>query len=169
MSHPELPYYQNINNNLNSLNNDNEKYDNDNNSFSIIIEELTSITPEYFTELWNNLSASITFNSFLNNENTTIENKLNEIIQHFTNNLFYIVAAGQIETIVTIYGFISGTQVFGNETINFYFLFEFKLDFNDVWKFDCICKCTDGNLIGSVIQRMHLGDIFQQVNNNNSS
>lgn len=139
----------------------------DNDSYSIIVDDLTSITPDYFTELWNTLPISITFNSLLQNEDIPIDNKLTDIIQHFTNNLFYIVAAGQIENIVTLYGFISGNKVFTNENINFYFLFEFKLDFSNIWKFECICKCTENEVTGFIIQRMHLGDIFQQINYNN--
>lgn len=149
--------------------NNNINNNNTNSSFSINVDELTSITPEYFTELWNNLQISITFSSLLQNEDTTIENKLNDIIQHFTNNLFYIVAAGQIETTVTVYGFLSGNKVFANENVNFYFLFEFKLDFTNIWQFECTCKCTDNDTSGFIIQRMHLGDIFQQINEENNN
>lgn len=50
----------NMNESNNNINNNNT-----NSSFSINVDELTSITPEYFTELWNNLQISITFSSLL--------------------------------------------------------------------------------------------------------
>jgi hypothetical protein len=98
-------------------------------------------------------------------------------VEHLHRNYFYIVAAGQVESIATIYGFISGhVTPSGSDgqdtTTSVLFLMELKVYFGSPLvvgsesegggMFECVCKCTDPRASALCIQMMHLGDVLQQ-------
>jgi hypothetical protein len=150
------------------------------NEVSVAIDDSTSISPDRFTELWESLDPLASFGSFLLPESTAPDQKLEQIVQHLHRNSFYVIAAGLVDSTATLYGFISGTKrilVPGMEPVDtsVYFFLELKVYLAvavrgstsgaapaESWSFECVCKCTDPEVSPLFIQRMHLGDIFQQ-------
>lgn len=144
----------------------------------ITIDDSTSISPDRFTELWETLLPSATFGSLLLAESRSEQQqKLTQVINHLQQHYFYIVAAGQVGSTITIYAFHSGYVHTPEDILDIYFLMELKIYFNppnissgdeynsDFWSFDCVCKCTNPAVSSVFIRLMHLGDIFQQYAN----
>jgi hypothetical protein len=154
------------------------------NEVTVAIEESTSISPDRFTELWESLEPLASFGSFLLPEPIAPDQKLEQIVQHLHRNSFYVIAAGLVDSTATLYGFLSGAKrlvVTGGEgeavavETGIYFFLELKVYFTEAmdggasgetgaesWSFECVCKSTDPEVSPLFIQRMHLGDIFQQ-------
>lgn len=147
---------------------------------SVVTGDSTSISPDRFAELWESLEPLASFGSLILRESIAADQKLEQIVQHLHRNSFYVIAAGLVDSIATLYGFICGTkQLLAPDgkivDTSVYFFLEMKVRLTgaadestrgappaDSWSFECVCKCTDPEVSPLFIQRMHLGDIFQQ-------
>lgn len=151
------------------------------------IEQATSISPDRYTELWDEMDVSASFSAQLYPENDIIEHKLVQLVTHLQGEHFYIVAAGEADHVLTIYGFASGFKktedgAGGHEDSNMddsmrlgitavSFLMELKIHTDSsahpqgLWSFECNCKCTSPPSSAVFIKMMLLGDCLQLVKN----
>lgn len=153
----------------------------------ITIEEATSISPDRYTEMWDEMDISASFSAQLYPENDIIGQKLVQLVTHLQAEHFYVVAAGEADHVLTIYGFASGFKKSeegegrGHEDSNLddsmhlgitsvCFLMELKIHTDSsvhpqgLWSFECTCKCSSPPPASAVfIKMMLLGDCLQLV------
>lgn len=154
----------------------------DNSEGHITIEEATSISPDRYTEMWDEMDVSASFSAQLYPENDIIEKKLVQLVTHLQAENFYVVAAGQADNVMTIYGFASGFKkstgasndmdIDGSIRLGVtavYFLMELKINTDSslhpqgLWSFECNCKCNSPPSNSVFIKMMLLGDCLRLV------
>jgi hypothetical protein len=148
----------------------------------VTIEEATSISPDRYTEMWDEMDVSASFSAQLYPENDIIEKKLVQLVTHLQAENFYVVAAGEAENVLTIYGFASGFKksdgVSDSSGVDdsmhlgvtaVYFLMELKINTDSrthpqgLWSFECNCKCSAPTSSAVFIKMMLLGDCLHLV------
>jgi hypothetical protein len=149
----------------------------------ITIEEATSISPDRYTEMWDEMDVSASFSAQLYPEDDILEHKLVQLVSHLQAEKFFVVAAGEADHVLTIYGFASGfkksqeesaeesnmdeSMRLGITAVNF--LMELKIHTDSsshpqgLWSFECSCKCSSPSSSAVFIKMMLLGDCLQLV------
>lgn len=143
----------------------------------ITIEEAASIAPDKFTEMWEEMETSASFSAQLHPENDIVDQKLVQLVSHLQGEKFYVVAAGEADSTLTIYGFASGfkkteesdngsnmddSMRLGITAVSF--LMELKIHTDSslhpqgLWSFECTCKCSSPPASAVFIKMMLLGD-----------
>jgi hypothetical protein len=99
--------------------------------------------------------------------------KVIQIVEHLQTESFYIVAAGNVNNITTIFAYSIG-HITNNYTA-IQFLVELKLimtmsydtvasgntNSDSLWLLQCKYKCTDSNLSSAFLKNMKLADVMQ--------
>lgn len=153
-----------------------------NESYGIILEENTSISPDRYTEMWDDMEVAASFSAELHAESGTCDEKLVELVHHLQSEKFYVVAAGETHRVITIYGFASGfKKMMGSSEVSVlddsmrlgvssvYFLMELKINTDPdrnsegKWHFECSCKCNLHEACPFFIRMMLLGDCLQLI------
>ena len=123
------------------------------------------ITPECYTAMWDSMPEVAAFDALLHAEEEVANIKLVQLVEHLQNECFYVVAAGQVEDVATLYGFGSGTD---STNSPIYFLFELKIMMNSdipgregYWSFVCACRCTHHEIASIFVKMMLLGDVLR--------
>mmetsp|Transcript_6775 Transcript_6775/g.13033 ORF Transcript_6775/g.13033 Transcript_6775/m.13033 type:complete len:1043 (+) Transcript_6775:153-3281(+) len=150
----------------------------------ITIEEATTISPDRYTEMWDEMEVSASFSAQLYPENDIINEKLVQLVSHLQRENFFVVAAGEADHVITIYGFASGFKkcdpnassddkdLDGSMRLGVsavYFLMELKIHTDSslhpqgLWSFECNCKCSSPPSNPVFIKMMLLGDCLQLV------
>jgi hypothetical protein len=131
----------------------------------VTIDTSPMISPDSYTDMWDTMPTVANFDARLFAEEEVAEFKLVEMVEHLHNESFYVVAAGQVQDVATLYGFAAGTDTFGSPV---YFLFELKILMNSeaagqtgYWSFECVCKCTHQELASIFVKKMLLGDVLR--------
>jgi hypothetical protein len=148
----------------------------------ITIEDGTSISPDRYTDMWDEMDISASFSAQLHPENNIIEQKLVQLVTHLQTEKFFVVAAGEADNLLTIYGFASGFKKSDTATEDsnlddsmrlgitaVYFLMELKINTDSslhpqgLWSFECTCKCSHPTSSAVFIKMMLLGDCLHLV------
>jgi hypothetical protein len=140
---------------------------------SLVLDASSTVAPDYFTEMWDAYETTAYFTTALYPEPDMAQFKLVQLVQHLQNVGFYVVAAGEVDTTVTIYAYSSGYVKIRNEVdvMTVCCLLELKvlLDLHlegeiGYWTLQCACKCTRAESTYAFISMMHLGDVLQLAN-----
>ncbi|CAE7628326.1 unnamed protein product, partial [Symbiodinium microadriaticum] len=131
----------------------------------VMIDPSPVITPDSYTAMWESMPEVVAFDARLYAEEEVATFKLVQLVEHLQSEGFYVVAAGQVEDIATLYGFGSGTDSVQSPI---YFLFELKILMNGevpgregFWSFECVCKCTHNDITSTFVKMLLLGDVLR--------
>ena len=128
---------------------------------SLTIDENPSISPDDFTLLWNSLPDSGQFNCRVHADEDMEDLILIQVIEHFQNQSFYIVAAGQIESLCTLYAFASGDK--NQEKVQFAMELKLNLPKDPFWSLECVFKCSVDDCHKIFVKRTALASVFRLV------
>ena len=108
--------------------------------------------------MWESLPDAGQFSCRVHADEDAEDLILIQIIEHLQNQSFYIVAAGQVDSICTVYAYASGTE----DENDVQFLLELKLDLqrDPYWSMDCVFKCTHEDLHTVFVKRTALASAF---------
>ena len=147
------------------------------------MEDGSSISPDRFTEMWDGMDVTSSFTAQLHQEDVTINQKLMQLVTHLQSEKFHVVAAGESEGVITVYGFASGFKKTDDNDLksmddslklgvtSVCFLMELRVNTDSgsnppgLWSFECNCKCTHTQASAVFIKMMLLGDCLQLVKN----
>lgn len=141
-------------------------------SSRIYIESNPFIEAESFTLLWDTLDACDSFRARIIPEISLRDVKVIQLIEHLQNECFFIVAAGNVDNVISIYAFSVGYVQLEERglTTTVSFLVELKLfmsdsneygNQNDMWLLNCLYKCTDVANTSQFLKNMKLADVLQ--------
>lgn len=128
---------------------------------SLTIDENPSISPDEFTLLWDSLPTAGDFSCRVHADEDMEDLILIQVIEHFQNQSFFVVAAGQIESLCTLYAYASGNKN-QNEVK---FALELKINFQEdpYWSLECVFKCNMDDCHTIFVKRTALASVFRLV------